>query len=275
MAKKNVIIVGGGLFGCVAAALAERAGHTCTVVDAGERYAASRASGCVLAPSWLSSLSTEQIDAGMEVLTSLYKVEPVKFRTHLGLHFNAARIDPDTILARDIVRSRVVGVSDGAVKLDNGQQLKGYILLATGIWTPDLVPSMPKVKALYGASVRFSARIAEPRLSVYAPYRQAVAFQLNSRQVWFGDGTALITSTWAKEEADRIAATQQRGYDLLGLKERVAAKVYAGARPYVEGHKAGYYVQLAPKLHVSTGGAKNGTILAAYQAHRYVTEVLR
>lgn len=275
MAKKNVIIVGGGLFGCVAAALAERAGHTCTVVDSGERYAASRASGCVLAPSWLSSLTAAQVDTGMEVLTELYKVTPVRFRTALGLHFNAARVDPDEVLKHDILRARVVGVDDGVVKLDTGDRLKGHVLLATGIWTPDLVPSMPKVRALYGASARFSARIDEPLISVYAPYRQAVAFQLNSRQVWFGDGTALITSTWSKEEAKRIGATIERGQRLLELPSTVTVKTFAGARPYVEGHKSGYYAELAPKLHISTGGAKNGTILAAYQAYRYVTEVLK
>ena len=48
------------------------------------------------------------------------------------------------------------------------------------------------------------------------------------------------------------------------------AAMTVGARPYVEGHKAGYFQQVSPKTWVSTGGAKNGTILAAAQALAFV-----
>jgi hypothetical protein len=51
-------------------------------------------------------------------------------------------------------------------------------------------------------------------------------------------------------------------------------KVSVGARPYVVGNKVGYFEQARPRLWVSTGGAKNGTVLAAWQAYRFLKEAL-
>ena len=94
MAKRNVVIVGNGLFGSIAATLARSKGHTVTVISNEEKLAASKASGCVLAPSWLSSLERNQIDTAMEVLTALYKVEDLVFKTNLLKTFKAKRVDP-------------------------------------------------------------------------------------------------------------------------------------------------------------------------------------
>jgi hypothetical protein len=130
---------------------------------------------------------------------------------------------------------------------------------------------MPAIKALWGASAVFSGTLPEPRIHVYAPYRQAVAFQLRGNAVWMGDGTALITTTWEKESVQRQADTVARGASLFGLKSK--PRVTVGARPYVPGHKAGYFARAMPNVWVSTGGAKNGTVLAAWQAYQFVKEL--
>ena len=170
----------------------------------------------------------------------------------------------------------VAKVGNGFVKLLGGETLKGTVLVAAGVWSGELI-DMPAIRGLYGASVRFQAQLPHAQIHVYAPYRQSVAFQLNRREVWFGDGTALVKSTWEKEHAQRVVATINRGSALIGGDVGVARpvfkfKVAQGARPYVEGHKAGYFRRVSPLTWVSTGGAKNGTVLAAAQAAQFIEE---
>lgn len=272
MAKRNIVVVGSGLFGSIAATLARAEGHNVTVISNEEKLAASKASGCVLAPSWLSSLERPQIDTAMSVLTGLYKVEDLAFKTNLFKTFKAQRVDPDTVLVKPDAVGKVATVGDGVVTLEDGRRFRGRVLIAAGIWSQHLV-EMPSIKGLYGASVRFTGvQLAEPRIHVYAPYRQAVAINLNKRTVWMGDGTALTQATWLKEEQQRVITTVGRAAKLFGLQGKHTVNV--GVRPYVEGHKAGYFAQISPSTWVSTGGAKNGTVLAAWQAHRFIQEAL-
>ena len=127
------------------------------------------------------------------------------------------------------------------------------------------------MKALWGASLHIRMQLKEPVVETYAPYRQAVAFQQDKDTVWFGDGTALIDKTWAAESETREHNTAMRARKVLKLERtHFHADVTAGARPYVEGHKGGYFVRVFPNTWVSTGGAKNGTVLAALQAQRFL-----
>ena len=269
MTSKRVIIVGSGLFGSIAATLARSRGHDVTVVSDLQHMAASRASGCVLAPSWLSSLTGRDVDTGMNVLRALYDVHDLEFQTNLFKTFKAQRVDPDLVLVKPDVLEKVERVFNGKVLLANGEELKGVVLVAAGVWSAELV-EMPKMRGLYGASVRFDSQLPTPRIHVYAPYRQAVGFQLNRRQVWFGDGTALIRKSWQESQDARIATTINRGAEFFGLRGKHRAQV--GIRPYVEGFKAGYFQRVHPGTWVSTGGAKNGTVLAAAQAARFIEE---
>jgi glycine/D-amino acid oxidase-like deaminating enzyme len=268
--KHNIVVIGAGLFGSIATTLARSVGHTVTVVDAQRPWAASKASGCVLAPSWLSSLERGQIDTAMGVLRDLYTVHDMEFSTNLLKKFKAQRVDPSEVLLKDgVVRDEVVEVKDGVVKLASGDVLRGKVLIAAGMACNNFVPDMPETQALWGSSITLNAQLSEARLHVYAPYRQAVAFNMNKRQVWMGDGTALVEKTWAKESAERAQRTVERARELFKL---TAAKptVNSGARPYVKGHKAGYFQRVTPSVWVSTGGAKNGTVLAALQAHQFI-----
>lgn len=270
---RPVIIVGNGLFGSIAASLCRANNFAVTVVSSEEKLAASKASGCVLAPSWLNSLEKNQINTAMQVLSSLYKVEDMVFKTNILKTFKAQRVNPDEVLIKPDVVGKVAAVGDGIVTLEDGRKLKGKVLVAAGVWSAHLV-SMPSIRGLYGASLRFSnTQLLDPSINVYAPYRQAVAFNLNKRSVWMGDGTALIQKTWLREEAARVKATTSHAADLFGLTSKCAVNI--GVRPYVEGYKAGYFEQVTPSTWVSTGGAKNGTVLAAWQAQKFLEAICR
>lgn len=282
MAKKNVIIVGNGLFGSVAATLARAEGHNVTVVSEKRPYEASPASGCVLAPSWLSSLDKAEIATSMDVLGALYTVHDMEFRTNVLKSFKAKRVATAEVLVKPDIVGRVTRVGDGKVWFNDSRgehnvslPLQGIVLVCAGIWCQELLKDMPAIRGLYGASLRISAQLEAPRLAVYAPYRQAVAFNMDKKTVWFGDGTALIERTWLKEEEERKKLSLGRAHKLFKLPGSVlGVRAVTGARPYVEGHKSGYFERVMPRTYVSTGGAKNGTILAAWQAHRFVKEAL-
>jgi hypothetical protein len=289
MAKKKVVIVGGGLFGCVAAALARCEGHDVTLVSNEYPDTASKASGCVLAPSWLTSLGNNQISTALSVLNQLYQVEDITFSTNLLKKFQAKRVHTAEVLCKPDIVADVVSVDSGLVVLADGRKLRGEVLVAAGVWCRKLIEEIPEIRGLWGASVTYKgAQLSEPRLHMYAPYRQAVAFNATKNSVWFGDGTALIKSTWERECSERLNSTVERAHKLFNLfcpdtevrqhKKSIVASTYKvciGARPYVVGHKAGYFEQVKPRLWVSTGGAKNGTVLAAWQAHRFLKEALK
>lgn len=292
MRKQHIIVVGNGLFGSIAARWARLQGHEVTIVSNNHPNAASKASGCVFAPSWLSSLDKEQRHVGLTMLESLYTIRNESFHTHAGLAFRAQRVDlADILLPADIV-GHAMNVRDGTLDVETApasiQRLRGVILLATGFWTNELhLPGVPTVRGLYGASIMFKgAKLPEPQMRTWAPYKQAVGFQLDSNRVWFGDGTALVEHTWKRESAQRIKDTMNRGLDMIlphtGLAKnwpataeglRRTAEVRVGVRPYVEGHKAGYLKRVYTKTWLTTGGAKNGTVLAAAQAAQFLKEL--
>lgn len=272
MAKHNIVIIGAGLFGSVAASLARAEGHMVTLVDGAHPWAASKASGCVLAPSWLSSLDKEAIAAGTDVLKALYTLHDMSFKTNMLATFKAQRVVTSEVLLQPDIVGEVVAVKDGTVTMEGGEKLKGKVLVAAGIACHKLLPQIPAIKALWGSSLLVPGRLEADRIHVYAPYRQAVAFNMDKKRVWMGDGTALVTGTWEKKSAEYQAATRRRAADLFGLPER-GGSLISGARPYVEGHKAGFFEKVMPNTWVSTGGAKNGTMLAAWQAHKFLKEL--
>lgn len=274
--KHNIIIVGNGLFGSIAATLARAHGHTVTVVSADLANSASKASGCVLAPSWLNSMERGQIDTAMGVLSDLYTVHDLDFKTNLLKRFKAKRVVTSEVLVAPDIEAQVTEVGDGHVVLEGGQRLKGKVLVAAGVWSFELLEVDFTMKGLWGASLTVKAQLDEPRIHVYAPYRQAVAFNMDKKTVWMGDGTALVASTWAKEQEERLRQTAGRAAELFGLPTEVGSKpvrAVVGVRPYVDGHKSGFFERVYANTWVSTGGAKNGTVLAAWQAHQFVKEL--
>jgi len=266
--SKNVVVVGAGIFGSIAAHLAERAGARVTVVDAGMDLAASPASACLLKPSWLTSVPREGVDLGYKVLREQFGLKPIKFAVNKILPVDIDWVDPEAIFYRNAIYGTVTKVGNGVVELSTGEKFQGKVLVAAGVWSDRLV-EMPAIKWLYGASVLFRGK-APPRMTVYAPYRQALAFNISPKHVWMGDGTALVEATWTRDPEAPIVRTLGRARDLFQLERPM--KITAGARPFIEGHKAGYFRKVMPNTWVSSGGAKNGTLLAAWQAVRFVEE---
>ncbi len=122
---------------------------------------------------------------------------------------------------------------------------------------------------LQGSSQRYRASLPEARLHVWAPYRQSVAFNIEPGVAWFGDGTALKPESFKPHHVARALHHAEN----LGLHPSGLIETRVGIRPYVKGH-VGWFRQAGARCWVSTGGAKNGVVLAAVQARQFL-EALR
>lgn len=287
MPKPPVIIVGAGLFGSIAAKVAHSLGRRVVVVDAGLPNAGSRPAACLIRPSWISGLGAAG-ELGMKTLREHYRVHDLTFKLRPAGSAQVQWVDPQDIWRRrdasteagHVVRGSARLVGNGEVVVDRGighdrLRLRGDVLVAAGVWSfssiglnVDQQLTLPKMKALAGAAFTFSGELPKPLISVWAPYKQVVAFTREPGRTWCGDGAAILERNW---DDARMGESQRRCQKLVGRRQLLLTQF--GLRPYVEGHKEGYFFRIAKNTWVSTGGAKNGTVIAAAQAAQFVEEL--
>ncbi len=266
-----VVIVGAGLFGSIAAKVARAHGHNVIVIDDGRTMSGSDAAACLLKPSWASKLGSQTWTEGMQVLELYYNVKVLKFRTGLmNVHIDIAWVDPKTILLAEDRSETVIKVGDGVVETSvEGNVYEGNVLIATGVWANYLASGIEQIRPKVGAAIIYNHEIEEPRISVYAPYKQAVSFVRDPGTTWFGDGTAILLKNW---DSSRITDIEQRARKWHGLGPERVKRVIVGQRPFTSSPQ-GVFKQISPKTWVVTGGGKNGTILAAYYAQKFVEAI--
>lgn len=253
----SVVIVGAGLFGSGAAALARKAGHKVTVIDSAEVGRASICSGNLFKRSWLASLTKDEVRTAFSVLDTLYGVTQLE---EVGLSW----VDTRLVLLPPDMSAKVDHVGDGFVRVGR-KTLRGKVLVAAGVWSGSLV-EMPSIRRLCGASLRIRGQVSVPRSATYAPYKQVSAYNLNAKTIWAGDGAAILEANW--NTVDRVKLLKARVAS-LGVSIE-PSEVRVGMRPYVPGYKNGYFAQVHGSTWVSTGGAKNGLVLSALLAQKFV-----
>jgi glycine/D-amino acid oxidase-like deaminating enzyme len=258
---RRVIIVGGGLFGSVTADWLKGNGHNVTLIDDRRSFSGSAPAACLMKPSWMTML--KDLDVGYDVLEKMYEVEEQQFRTPAG-NVAVQWVNPEQVLEQpECVNDTVTKVENGRVECASGDVYEGIVVVCAGVWCDELLPHL-KIKRLTGASLYFDKQVKENRITVWAPYRQAVSFNLPNGTTWFGDGTAILRKNYKKEHADKTVKRARKH----GLPATRLIETRIGMRPYIDGYKSGYIEELGPELIVNTGGAKNGTMIAAIAAER-------
>ena len=142
-----------------------------------------------------------------------------------------------------------------------------WAVVAAGLWTPELCPWV-ETWGRWGWAFR-GLPVVEPVISIWAPYKQVVALNMDDGMSWSGDGSALVEKSF--RQPYRLSAARQR------VERHVVrtTQTLSGVRPY-----AGLVDRdpclIAPRGRVIavTGGAKNGTIAAAWAARR-IEETVR
>lgn len=265
----NIIIVGGGLFGSIAAEALGDAGHEVLVINNFSPSAGSKPAACLMKPGWFSGLDPDEVRIGLDLLDRLYNLQTIKFSFNIG-KVDVHWVPPSRVLAPKFCDHRAAEVKDvepGRVTLRNGEELEAdVIIVAAGVWTQRLLPMIPVIKPLAGIAYTFDG-VRPPSISVWAPYKQLVMFSREQGMTWVGDGSAILSKNWNKARQDCILNRCQKAFG-----ERVdPLKSEFGLRPYMDGYKGGYLKEVMDGVWANTGGAKNGTIIAAIHATRLLS----
>jgi glycine/D-amino acid oxidase-like deaminating enzyme len=266
---KQIVIVGGGMFGCVLRDFLAYSGvDDVIVIDSGEEFSGTNASGNVTKPSWVTGLGSfaKQAYTDLDRVYGLNKFSP---EIGLGKTIDLFYVDKAEFAVPPNLNSVVTEVGNGFVKTYNPlSKIEGGInnvtvVVCAGAWSNQLV-KMPELDAMTGVSFMFKEPPEyKPTFNVWAPYKQSISYSQHG-YVWFGDGTAIKEKNWSKE---RIYRSIERAAD-LGLTNPIETNV--GYRPYVKGYKNGYLAQVYENTWVNTGGGKNGIVLAAFQARQFM-----
>jgi hypothetical protein len=258
----SLLVVGGGLFGSLAAAYARSRGVEAVVFDPLLAGAASPAAAGLFAERWAGRKLAEHHARALTLLERLYGVRTVTLRHDDGRAESLLFVPPAAVLEPAPVRQQVTAVGDGWLEA-GGRRYEGWVYVAAGSWSDRLVPG-PGVYAREGAAFIFPGE-GPARLRPLGPGRQAIAFSRDPGTTYFSDGTAERDYT---PEHDRLTLGHAAGLGLTGPLRRLA-----GRRPYAPGGPV--FFRAGRRTWVGTGGRKMGTVLGASFARRLVEEELR
>jgi len=266
---KRIVIVGGGMFGCLLRDFLAFSGiDDVTVIDSGEDFSGTKASGNVTKPSWVTGLGDDAKTAYTD-LDQVYGLHQFSPEIGLGKTIDLFYVGRSNFQKEPDLNAVVTEVGDGFVKTYNPiSKIEGgindcIVVVCAGAWSDQLV-KMPELDAMTGVSFMFEKpKEFKPTFNVWAPYKQSVSYSYQDK-VWFGDGTAIKEKNWSIE---RVYRALERAAD-VGLESPY--ETHVGYRPYVKGHKNGYLAQVFENTWVNTGGGKNGIVLAAVQARKFM-----
>lgn len=259
---RDVIIVGGGLFGSIAGAALRDAGMDVLIIDDGRPRSGSRAAGCLMKPSWLQKMGKDNVEQSFRLLDRLYGLRTVSLKAG-PVTVGAEWINPDEVMSGDRLRHQVKGVggfgSSNMVLMMDGEEIYAkHVIVAAGAWTRTLIRGVPVVGKV-GLSLRLFKEVEDNRISVWAPYKQLVRFSQDGFH-WAGDGTAILEKNW---DGLREEQSTKRISDFAG---QGGGEVRIGIRPFAQTSDPAALEEVAPGLWSLTGGGKNGTAAAGWAA---------
>jgi glycine/D-amino acid oxidase-like deaminating enzyme len=266
----DVVIVGAGLFGAIAAAAFRQQKRSVLVIDDDRPEAGSKPAACLMRPSWYSSLGKEVYTPSLKLLDELYGVQDLKFKVAIGsvaVHW----CNPADILKVPDRKTTVgafhnLGKKGWQVECSDGSvETARSVVVTAGIWTPLLIGVLGGLIGQAGMACLWpKEKIAEPFVRVWAPYRQVTAFNRGDG-LWVGDSNSIRMDKWSETNA---GATEQRCSQAVKISSK--PRRLFGIRPYSK-VKPCYLAEAKPGLWLATGGAKNGTLAAGWCA----SELLR
>lgn len=258
----TLFIVGGGLFGSLAAAYARTKGIEAVVFDCGHAGAASPAAAGLFQEKWASRKLRPHYHYALPVLEHLGNIRHVSLTRDDGSTELLLFIPPSALLESQPIRQQVTSVGDGWLEAA-GRRYEGWIYIAAGIWSGQFFPGLD-VYGKAGAAFVFAGE-REGRMRHPAEGRQCLAFVRDGGTTYFNDGTAERVYT---EDHDRLSLLRAAQ---MGLSEPIER--LWGQRPYTP--RGPLFQRIAWRTWLGTGGRKMGTILGASFARRLVEEELR
>lgn len=263
----DVIVVGAGLFGSVTAMALRREGRKVLVIDDKRPDSGSVPAACLMRPSWLSKLGKDVYNPALALLDRQYGLQDIKFQTLVG-PVNVHWIPPQQILRSPDRIAKVLRVTAGSrpwVVVKDGESIFAKkVVVAAGIWSSLLAQIDGKFFGQAGMACLWPGEeIKKPFIQVWAPYKQVTAFNRGDG-LWAGDSNAIRWDNWTEKYATQTVHRCREAVNLGATPTRLF-----GVRPY-SSESPCYLKEAGPNVWVATGGAKNGTVAAAWCAHQLV-----
>ncbi len=258
----TLFIVGGGLFGSLAAAYARSKGIEAVVFDCNRAGAASPAAAGLFKERWAKRKLHAHYLHALPLLDRLYPVQSLLLKCDAGLCESLLFIPPSAILEPQPIRQEVASIGDGWLEA-GGQRYQGWVYIAAGIWSGQFLAGL-EVYGKAGAAFIFAGE-REGRIRQPATGRQCLAFVRERGTTYFSDGTAERVYS---DEHDRLSLLRAAEMGLSDPIERLW-----GQRPYVP--SGPFFQQIASRTWLATGGRKMGTLLGASFARRLIEDELR
>lgn len=275
---KDVIVIGGGIIGRTAAKALADQGRDVLLLDDARPLSGTKPSGGHMKPSWFGKMPKEEYTPAIELLEQTWGVEKIEFCTYPSERYNTVyRVDTDVVMKYPAVNEQ----AHTLYKLDNYPEVVygtppqsercRLLVVATGAWVPELLSHI-EVKGKMGVSFRVNAKIDEPFIKPWAPYKQVVAHIQKPGEVWIGDGSAILAKNWTDQTTVKC---RDRCLAAMKAKPGTRYSVLKGIRPYaqpVEDWHPCLFQQLGPRAWVATGAGKCGTISAGWVTRRLLNE---
>jgi glycine/D-amino acid oxidase-like deaminating enzyme len=258
----TLFIVGGGLFGSLAAAYTRHKGMEAVVFDCSCAGAASPAAAGLFQEKWAARRLQPYYHHALPLLERLFPIQHISLTGDDGSTETLLFIPPSAILEPQPIRQLVTSVGDGWLEA-GGQHYEGWVYIAAGIWSGQFLPGL-EVYGKAGAAFLFAGE-REGRIHQADANRQCLAFVRDRGTTYFSDGTAERVYT---EEHDRLSLRRAAE---MGLTEPIGR--LWGQRPYVP--RGPFFQRIASRTWLATGGRKMGTILGASFARQLVEDELR
>lgn len=272
--KYDAVVIGAGIFGSIITRALRAKFMSVLTLDCKYANAGSAPAACLFKPSWASSMSKEAYEASVAQLDDLVGVQELTFKvpviSDLKGNITVQWCDPKKVLlpSERITFGLVKNILPGKrlsweTQYTNDRGLftveSKLVIIAAGIWTRVLRPEVDVVGQAGIAWLWPKAKIDEPFIKVWAPYKQLVAFNRGDG-LWVGDGTSV--KNW--QDKYRTASLARCR---ASVKTKSEPQVLFGYRPYVkELGTPCYFKQPQQGFWIATGGAKNGTLAAGWCA---------
>lgn len=274
----DVIVVGAGIIGATVAKRFSMEGASVLNLDDRRPLSGTYPSGGHLKPSWFGDMKKAEYEPAMDLLDEVWGLKKETFYVWpMQVPVTVYRVDTDLVLSytsNTIVNERVTGILPNLpypkVRFGDKEENCKLLVVATGVWANELIGQSVKVQAKQGVSFRLFGRIDYPIIKPWSPYKQVVAHQQSSGEVWVGDGTAVVQKNW---KVDQASISLQRCREATGLAG--LSRMRMGLRPYTDtlpGEPC-LLKQIGPRAWVATGAGKSGTIAAGWVARRLLTQL--
>jgi len=275
---KDVIVIGAGIIGATIAKSLQTQGRDVLVIDSNESLAGTKPSGGHLKPSWFGGMSKTEYEPAMELLNETWGLIEEQFTIKAlgistGVTSTVYRVDTDKVIEFPRVVGRVCSLqfldNYPNVVWNNGesQERCRLLIVAAGVWCGTLLPQLAlKIQRKQGISFRYKGQLKEPFINPWAPYKQIVAHQQSSNEIWIGDGSTILQPNWtAKRELECRTRCENN------LQKMQYIRSITGLRPYCESGKDPCLLkQVFNRVWVATGAGKSGTIAAGWVARKII-----